>query len=66
MSNRYYKTARIDSNLIEMIDILISDRRTGYKSRSEFIHDAIRMRIETLLSLYPDLKNKFDSSSVEK
>ena len=59
---RTYKTARIDESMIKIIDRIIEDKRTGYKTRSEFIHDSLRKRIEDLLNLFPDLKTKIKNS----
>ena len=55
---RSYKSARIDESMINTIDKIIEDKRTGYKTRSEFIHDSLRKRIEDLLNLFPDIKKK--------
>ena len=51
-----YQSVRIDNKLLELLDILMKDSRVTFRSRSEFIHDAIREKVESYLALYSDLK----------
>ena len=60
-----YRTQTIDENLLDTIDIIVNNQKSLYKSRSEFIHDSIRRRIESLLALYPELKEKINASNKE-
>jgi metal-responsive CopG/Arc/MetJ family transcriptional regulator len=41
-----YSTVRLPKELMQEIDDLIKRRVRGYKSRSEFIKEAIRRRLE--------------------
>ena len=45
-----YTTVRLPSELIDEIDDLIKRRVRGYKSRSEFIKEAIRKSLDELQS----------------
>lgn len=45
-----YRTVRIPEDLVESILKIMDDRRElGYRSHSEFIIDAVRRRVESLL-----------------
>mgnify|MGYP001770686046 CR=1 FL=1 len=44
-----YTTIQIPRELVEMIDKIIEERKGGYRSRTEFVADAVRRRIEELL-----------------
>ena len=60
-----YVTVRLDKNLLDAVDALVKQKKPGYKSRSEFVHDAVRRRIEGLLSLYPELKAQIDTERIK-
>jgi len=49
-----YGTVRLPSELLKEIEEIIKQGKYGYKSKSEFIKEAIRRRIEELkrLELY--------------
>jgi len=64
-SKTKYRTQTIDENLLDTIDIIVNNEKSLYKTRSEFIHDSIRRRIESLLALYPELKEKINTREDE-
>ncbi|TXT61280.1 MAG: hypothetical protein BAJALOKI2v1_40074 [Promethearchaeota archaeon] len=46
-----YRTIRIPESLVKSVEVIIEKRQDlGYRSRSEFVIDAIRRRVETLLN----------------
>lgn len=46
-----YRTIRIPESLIESVEVIMDKRQDlGYRSRSEFVIDAIRRRVENLLN----------------
>jgi Arc/MetJ-type ribon-helix-helix transcriptional regulator len=51
-----YTTVRLPNEIMEEIDQIIKRKTRGYKSRSEFIKEAIRRRFEELKNL-PELPN---------
>lgn len=51
-----WRSISINEDLFKMIAVIKDD--TGHNSVSDFIQDAVRRRIEGLLVLYPDLKEK--------
>ena len=53
MSTDDYTTVRLPKELMEEIDDIIKRGMRGYKSRAEFIKEAIRRRFEELESLPP-------------
>ncbi len=53
MSTDDYTTVRLPKELMEEIDEIIKQGMRGYKSRAEFIKEAIRRRFEELESLPP-------------
>jgi hypothetical protein len=48
-----YTTVRLPMELMEEIDLIIKRGMRGYKSRAEFIKEALRRRFEELESLPP-------------
>jgi len=56
-----YSTARIDEDILDLIDELIKDKRILYRSRSEFIHGTLREKIESYFTLFPDLKSDVET-----
>jgi len=60
-----YKTVKLTDEILDVVDTLVTIDKLGYNSRSDFVHDAVRRRIEGLISLYPELKEKIDTSTVE-
>ena len=53
MSTDEYTTVRLPKELMEEIDQIIEHGVRGYKSRAEFIKEAIRKRFEELEALMP-------------
>jgi hypothetical protein len=53
MSTDEYTTVRLPKELMEEIDEIIRQRIRGYKSRAEFIKEAIRNRFEELKTAPP-------------
>jgi hypothetical protein len=53
MSSDEYTTVRLPKELMEEIDEIIRHGVRGYKSRAEFIKEAIRKRFEELKTLTP-------------
>ena len=51
MSNKKYTTIQIPTELAHVIDELIGKHKFSYRSRAEFVVEAIRKRIE-------DIQNK--------
>ncbi len=51
-----YTTVRLPNEIMEEIDQIIKRKTRGYKSRAEFIKEAIRKRFEELQNL-PELPN---------
>jgi len=41
-----YITVRLPKELIEEIDEIIKDRKKGYKTRAEFVKEAVRDKLE--------------------
>jgi hypothetical protein len=51
ITNKKYRTVRVPENLVESILKIIEEKyELGYRSHSEFIIDAVRRRVEQLLS----------------
>ncbi|TXT61276.1 MAG: hypothetical protein BAJALOKI2v1_40070 [Promethearchaeota archaeon] len=51
MPNTRYRTVRIPEALVDSILKIIEEKKElGYRSHSEFIIDAVRRRVEDLLS----------------
>ncbi|MHA1416518.1 MAG: hypothetical protein ACTSRR_09705 [Candidatus Heimdallarchaeaceae archaeon] len=55
--SKEYQAVTITKDLLEDVKRIIDDRRVHFRSVSEFVHAAIREKIETYLALYPDLKD---------
>jgi len=53
MSTDEYTTVRLPKELMDEIDEIIKHRVRGYKSRAEFIKEAIRKRFEELKTITP-------------
>jgi len=51
MGRRRYTTVSIPTEFMERIDKIIADAKYGYKSRAEFVNEAIRRRLEELKPL---------------
>ena len=47
-----YVTVKLPMRLIKSIDDVIELGTGGYKSRSEFIKEAVRLRIEAILGVH--------------
>ena len=58
--SRKYRNISIHEEIAKQIEIIIEE--TNYRSISDFLHDAIRRRIEQLFALYPELKSKLQST----
>nr|MDO8100187.1 ribbon-helix-helix domain-containing protein [Candidatus Njordarchaeota archaeon] len=43
-----WKTVQLPEELLKRVDSLVDRPELGYTSRSEFIKEAVRLRIETL------------------
>ncbi len=43
-----YRSVRLPEELIEKIELLIKEGKYGYKSKAEFIKEAIREKLERL------------------
>ena len=43
-----YTTIKIPTGMVENIDKIINDEKFGYKSRSEFVKEALRKHIKDL------------------
>jgi len=52
MPRKGYKGIAIPEELVEYIDEVIKSGKFGYRSRSEFVIDAVRRRLEEL-GFYP-------------
>jgi len=52
-SKRGYAKVNIPKQLAELIDEVIKDGKYGYRSRDEFVTDAVRRRLEELGYLKP-------------
>jgi len=48
MNRDGYTTVKIPNGMVENIDKIISDKRFGYKSRSEFVKEALRKHVKDL------------------
>ncbi len=48
MADEEYVTVRLPKTLMDEIDRLIGSRVLGYRSRAEFVAEAIRWRLEAL------------------
>ncbi len=51
MAGEDYATIRLPRSLIDPVDDLVRKRLLGFRSRAEFVADAIRRRLETLWPL---------------
>ena len=60
-----YKTVTIRNELMKIVDQIVEVEAMGYNSRSDFVHDAIRRRIESLLSLFPELKEEINAGKIK-
>ena len=56
-----YSTVRIDEEILKIIDELLEDQKVMYRSRSEFVHGAVRDFV-----LFPDLKSDVETSLKKK
>jgi len=45
---RDYETIKIPKDLIELVDQVVASGKYGYRSRMEFVIDAVRRRLEQL------------------
>lgn len=45
---RGWKTIQLPEELLDRVDSLVERPELGYTSRSEFIKEAVRLRVETL------------------
>ena len=61
-----YSTVRIDEEILKIIDELLEDQKVMYRSRSEFVHGAVREKIESYFVLFPDLKSDVETSLKKK
>jgi metal-responsive CopG/Arc/MetJ family transcriptional regulator len=43
-----WKTIQLPEELLRRVDDLVDKRELGYTSRSEFVKEAVRLRVETL------------------
>ncbi|GAG87046.1 unnamed protein product [marine sediment metagenome] len=48
MNRNGYTTIKIPNGMVENIDKIINDKKFGYKSRSEFVKEALRKHIKDL------------------
>ena len=58
MTTRKYRNIGLHETLVNEIESIIEE--TNYRSVSDFVHDACRRRLESLISLYPELKTKIN------
>ena len=47
-SPREWKTVQLPAKLLDYVDQIVNIRELGYTSRSEFIKEAVRLRIEEI------------------
>jgi len=47
-SSRRWKTVQLPAKLLDHVDQIVNIRELGYTSRSEFIKEAVRLRIEEI------------------
>lgn len=57
MNEQNYKRVSIYKPLLAQIEKVLEDERITQRNISEFIHSAIRDKIESYLVLFPDLKD---------
>lgn len=55
-----YQGISLDFDLVDRIDMILEDQVLGYKSRSEFVREAIRLRLDDLEEKEAYLKKKKD------
>ena len=58
MSRADYTTVRLPSELLRMVDAIIEAGVLGYKSRAEFVKEAIRSHIVLIARVLKSLKAK--------
>jgi metal-responsive CopG/Arc/MetJ family transcriptional regulator len=46
-----WKTIALPEELVEKIDKIVTEEKHGYRSRNEFVTDAVRRRLEELKAL---------------
>ena len=51
-----YERVSISVDLLKEIERVVNFKKIGYRSQSEFIHEAIRLQLRAIFSLYPELK----------
>lgn len=51
MADDNYVGVRLPKELIDDVDLLVGKRVMGFRSRAEFIADAIRRRLEQVLAI---------------
>ena len=51
MGSSDYATIRLPRSLVDPVDDLVRSGLLGFRTRAEFVADAIRRRLETLLPL---------------
>ena len=66
MKKQPYTNVGIYDDILEIVDILIKDQRVMIRSRSEFVHDALRKQVIAVLALYPDLKDKVPTEKIKE
>ena len=47
-----WRTVALPEEIIERIDTLVKEQKHGYRSRNEFVTDAVRRRLDELKSPY--------------
>ena len=62
--SRKYRNIGLHEDFVKTIEIIVEEE-SAYRSVSDFVHDACRRRIESLMSLYPHLKGKVDPSKIK-
>ena len=45
---RNYRKVSISGDLVEKIEKIVEDGNLGYRSTSDFIHEAVRLRLQNL------------------
>lgn len=48
MGNSKYKTIQLPTDLVELIDEIVAKHKFAYRSRAEFVVEAIRRKIEEI------------------
>ena len=61
-----YTNVQVYDDILEIVDMLVEDKRVMTRSRSEFVHDALRKQVNAILAIYPDLKDKIPTEKIKE